>query len=96
MRGSIVEPILLSCIHESSLYNIACALKEITPISFSNLKKYLFYLIEYEFVSYIGHKQVFTIKDGGFDLLSMIDKEKREERIDIQDIIITIERIAFS
>jgi hypothetical protein len=36
------------------------------------LKKYLFYLIDYDFIFYSGQKQVYLIKDKGLELLSRI------------------------
>ena len=60
-------------------------------ISSNKIKRYLFYLIDYDLVSYNGQKRLFSIEKGGLEILSMIDKEKREERISIGDIVITIE-----
>jgi hypothetical protein len=40
------------------------------------LKKYLFYLIEYDFILYIGQKQVYVIKDRGLVVLSAIMEDK--------------------
>ena len=41
------------------------------------LKKYLFYLIDYDFISYSGQKQVYLIKDKGLELLSRIMMENK-------------------
>jgi len=38
----------------------------------SVLKKYLFYLINYDLISYSGRKKVYHIKDKGLELLSRI------------------------
>ena len=54
------------------------------------IKNYLFYLIDFEAISYNGQKKIFKISDGGLDLLEMIDKEKKQKK-DIKDIIITFE-----
>jgi hypothetical protein len=40
------------------------------------LKKYLFYLIEYDFILYNGQKQVYVIKDRGLEILSAVMEEK--------------------
>jgi hypothetical protein len=61
------------------------------PISFRDLKMYLFYMIEYGLVSYDGQKRVFTIEDGGIDLFDMINEEKTKHRTDIDDITIILE-----
>ena len=60
-------------------------------ITTNTVKRYLFYLVEYGLVLYNGQKRVFTIEDAGFDLLDMIDEEKRRERTDLEDTIITLE-----
>jgi hypothetical protein len=36
------------------------------------LKKYLFYLIDYDLLSYNGQKQVYLIKDKGLEILCRI------------------------
>ena len=54
------------------------------------IKNYLFYLIDFEAISYNGQKKIIKISDGGLDLLEMIDKEKKQKK-DIKDIIITFE-----
>jgi hypothetical protein len=41
------------------------------------LKKYLFYLIDYDLISYSGQKQVYHIKDNGLELLSRIMMENK-------------------
>ena len=41
------------------------------------LKKYLFYLIDYDLISYSGQKQVYLIKDKGLELLSRIMMENK-------------------
>jgi hypothetical protein len=41
------------------------------------LKKYLFYLSDYDFISYSGQKQVYLIKDKGLQMLSRIVMENK-------------------
>jgi hypothetical protein len=97
LQASIVEPILLRCTNKVSFYVLALAIQQIVPMSFSDLKKYLFYLIDYGFVSYNGQEQMFTIRDEGFGLLDMIDVyieseiERGLEGTGINDIVITFE-----
>ena len=91
LQGAIIEPLLTSCLKKSSFNDIAYSIQKIMQISFRDLKRYLFYLIEYGLVSYDGQNQKFTIEDGGFDLLDMINEEKIQERTDINDITITFE-----
>ena len=91
LQADIIEPILLSCVNKISYYVLALAIQRIMPISFWELKRYLFYLIDYGLISYDGRKQIFTIEDGGFGLLDMIDKEKQQRKNNIKDIMITFE-----
>jgi len=78
------------CIDGSSFYEIASSLGESLLISSNMIKRYLFYLINYDLVSYNGQKKVFFIEIGGFKILSMIDNKKKEKTL-IEDIVITIE-----
>jgi hypothetical protein len=91
LQAVIIEPILISCINKVSFYVLALAIQKIMPISIIEIKKYLFYLVDYGLVSYNGLHQVFTIEDGGFGLLDMIDREKRQEKVNLKDITITFE-----
>ncbi len=61
-------------------------------LSHKILKKYLFYLINYELVSYNGQRKSYLTEDGGLDLLQTIDKEKKMSMVDSEDIVITIEK----
>ena len=81
----------MSCINGSSFYDIENSLRGSLLISSNKLKSYLFYLIDYDLVSYNGQKRIFSIELGGIQILSMIDKEKRDAKINIRDIVITIE-----
>jgi len=78
------------CIDGSSFYEIASSLGESLLISSNMIKRYLFFLINYDLVSYNGQKRVFTIEIGGIKILSLIDNEKKE-KTRIEDIVITIE-----
>ena len=44
------------------------------------IKNYLFYLIDFEAISYNAQKKIIKISDGGLDLLKMIDKEKKQKK----------------
>ena len=61
------------------------------PISSLILRKYLFYLIDYEVITYEGNIQKFSIKDEGYNLLDSINKEITNEMPDINDFVITFE-----
>ncbi len=93
LQASIVEPILLSCINGSTIDNLRLIIQKTLSISFNNLKSYLFCLIDYEIISYNGQKRLFMVEDDGFSLLEMIEKEKIQKGISIEDILITFECI---
>ena len=85
---------MLSCIDGVTNYELESAIQTMLPLSDITIKEYLFYLINYELVSYNGQKQIFSIEYWGFGLFDMIDEEKRQEKIDIDDITITFEYYA--
>jgi len=58
LQPVIVEPILLYCINATSIYELSLEIQRILPLSYSALKKYLFYLINYELISYDGQKHL--------------------------------------
>lgn len=71
----IVEYILLLlCTMETTFDDL---MQLMIPSSPAILKKYLFYLIDYDFISYSGQKQVYLIKDRGLELLSRIMMENK-------------------
>ena len=71
----IVEYILLLCTGETTFDDL---MQLMIPSSPPILKKYLFYLIDYDFISYSGQKQVYLIKDKGLELLYRIVIENRK------------------
>ncbi len=91
LQAVIVEHILVFCIKESSFYELIFETQRIFRLSHTTIKKYLFYLISYELVSYDGRKQVYMTEDGGFDLLHAIKREKKMTMVNSEDIVITIE-----
>jgi hypothetical protein len=69
----IIECILLLCLRGSTFDD----LMQLMPLSSPELlKKYLFYLIDYNLIFYNGLKQVYMIKDRGLEVLSRIIKGK--------------------
>jgi hypothetical protein len=69
----IVECILLLCLRGATFDD----LMQLMPLSSAELlKKYLFYLIDYDLISYNGQNRVYTIKDIGLQILSRTIKEK--------------------
>jgi len=69
----IVECILLLCLREATFDE----LMQVMPLSSPELlKRYLFYLIDYNLISYNGRNRAYTIKDVGIDILARTTKEK--------------------
>jgi hypothetical protein len=91
LKAVIVESILVYCLDGASICELSFEIQRIMPLPYNSLKKYLFYLISYEILSYDGQRQVYVMEDGGYDLLDTISREKRKTMINSEDIVITIE-----
>jgi hypothetical protein len=87
----IVEPILISCINGISICKLSMEIQRLIPLPYDALKKYLFFLINYDLLSYNGKSQVYLTEEWGFDMLVAIDREKRISKVNSKDIVITIE-----
>ncbi|MGA7898674.1 MAG: hypothetical protein WCA39_07395 [Nitrososphaeraceae archaeon] len=70
----ILEYILSLCAREATFDDLMQLMISSSP---AILKKYLFYLIDYDFISYSGQKQVYLIKDKDLELLSRIMMENK-------------------
>ena len=69
VRENIIEYILLSCLKGATFDDLV----QMMPLSPPELlKKYLFYLIDYDLISYNGQKHLYLIKYAGFKLLSRL------------------------
>jgi hypothetical protein len=58
LKVSIIEPILLSCTKRVSLEELFLHVQMILPLPYTLLKRYLFYLIELDIMSYDGKMKV--------------------------------------
>lgn len=72
--AKIIESILESCVNQATILRLMSIAK---GLSYYTLKKYLFYLIDYDFISYQGEKRVYAIKYEGWKLLSMIKRTRK-------------------
>ena len=70
----IVEYILFLCAEETTFDDLMQLMILSSP---TILKKYLFYLIDYDLISYNGRKRVYCIKDRGLELLFRIMMENK-------------------
>jgi hypothetical protein len=86
LNGVIVEHILLYCMGYASILEISFELQRILPLPFYSTKIYLFYLIDYGFISYNGKKQMLMTEKKGFELLYEISKKKKIEMVNSEDI----------
>jgi hypothetical protein len=68
----IIEYILLLCVKGATFDNLMQLMTSSSP---ELLKKYLFYLIDYDLIFYNGQKQLYLIKEKGFEVLSRIIEE---------------------
>ena len=105
LQAIIVEPILLSCANGTSIYQLKLVLQRLLILnssslsslpsskqSYNTLKKYLFYLINYDLIKYNGQRQIYELRDEGFDFLDWIKREKKDLGVeDNKDILITME-----
>jgi predicted transcriptional regulator len=69
----IVEYILLLCAAETTFDDLIQCMNVLSP---TLLKKYLFYLIDYDLISYNGQRQTYSIKDKGLEVLSRMIENK--------------------
>jgi predicted methyltransferase len=91
LKASVIEPILLICINGVYIYKILFEIQRILPVPYKILKKYLFYLVRYELVSYNGQRQIYVTEVGGLDLLYKIHKKRQSTCASCEDFTITIE-----
>jgi predicted transcriptional regulator len=70
----VVEYILLLCAGEVTFDDLMQLMILSSP---TILKKYFFYLIDYDLISYNGRKRVYCIKDKGLELLSKFMMKER-------------------
>jgi predicted transcriptional regulator len=75
LTGKIILEYFLSlCAMEATFDDLMQVMNSSSP---AILKKYLFYLSDYDFISYSGQKQVYLIKDKGLQMLSRIVMENK-------------------
>ena len=82
---------MVYCINGISICELSFEIQRVIPLPYKALKKYLFYLINYELVSYDGQRQIYITEDGELYLLDKIGEEKRITMTNSEDIVITLE-----
>jgi predicted transcriptional regulator len=91
LEAAIVEPILEACASEASIMELTCVTQRLLPTPYNTLKKYLFYLIEYDLVAYRGRKRAYVITYNGLSLLFEIKREKMMVDSDSNDVLISFD-----
>ena len=69
----IVEYILLLCTGEATFDDL---MRMMISSSHIILKKYLFYLIDYDIISYNGQRRTYSVSDKGLEVLSRMIENK--------------------
>ena len=85
MDATIVQQVLESCIAETSIVRMA---KKARILPYYNLKKYLFYLITFDLISYNGKKKIYRITKNGKKLLLMVNDSMGGQNSGKEDIVI--------
>lgn len=91
LRTSIVEPILLACIKGAPLYSIYESIENLEFIAEDVLRKYLYHLINGNFLKYDGQRKVFILRPCGADLLVVIYSQVQQNLICYRDLRIKVE-----
>ena len=92
LQSLYLEPILILYWR----YSFTCLLEIIhkklsLPRSRLKIKKYLFHLINYKLVIYDGQRKIYTTNTEGINLLFSIYKEKKLNKINSEDLMVTLE-----
>ena len=69
LQAELVEVILEACANETTFSELGYLL-DYAYLRRDTLKRYLFFLIEYDLISYEGRNRVFVITKKGWDILS--------------------------
>ncbi len=90
MKAIIIQPILISCFQGITISNLVSTISMVMPIHSDLIKKYLFYMIEYNLLIYNGRKQLFTTSRDGVNLLLQIELMKATEKLDTSQIFLQV------
>ena len=91
LEAIIVEQILAICVNGARFNELKDAIQKVASFSHYILKKYLFYLIEYDIISYQGQNQMYVITWEGLNLMYIINIGKRMRWSDTEDIVVCLE-----
>ena len=90
MKAVILHPILMSCLEGVTISQLYSIISSIMTIDEEPIKKYLFYMIEFNLITYRGKIKSFFIANDGFNLLLQIESMKSREKINTNQIFLQI------
>jgi len=90
MKVLVLEPILKSCFDGVTISHLITCISKVLPIANDLVKKYLFYLIEFSFLTYSGSTNSFLITKDGIHLLREIELIKLNEGLNSSQIFLQI------
>ncbi len=67
MKVAILQPILMSCFEGITISHLYSTVSSIMPINKDAIKKYLFYMIEFNLITYRGKIKSFFIATDGIN-----------------------------
>ena len=91
LHAAIFQPILIACMTDMTFASLSSTICRTLPNSKVLIKKYLFYLIENELISYNGKNRVYITNVKGIRLLLKIELKKFSEKLTLDDILLYIE-----
>lgn len=90
MKAAILQPILISCFESITISHLCSIVSNIVPINKDVIKKYLFYMIEFNLITYKGKIKSFLIATDGINLLFQIESMKSREKLNASQIFLQI------
>lgn len=92
LNASSIEQILASCIEKSSFSDIFNYFHRIVPsITESNVKEFLFYLINNSFIDCFGRDKFYSTSQEGIDLLDIIYSQKIGKPADYPNLTVKVQ-----
>lgn len=92
LRVPIVESMLVACIDKSHFTDIYRYVQRVLPkITESEVREYLFCLINGSFIDYVGNSKIYCTSQEGIDLLNTIYSQKIGIVTDYSDLMIKVE-----
>ncbi|HKR74040.1 MAG TPA: hypothetical protein VJR94_08005 [Candidatus Nitrosocosmicus sp.] len=91
MKAVILQPILMSCFEGVTISHLYSTISSIISIDKEAVKKYLFYMIEFNLITYQGKIKSFFIANDGINLLLQIESMKSRESLNTNQIFLQVD-----